>query len=136
MLDLSWLLRRHKGCPCFTNRSPSSVSAAPQAALKRWKSCSRTCRRTAAWPFVLVTHLPVGYETSLPDILGRHSAMAVTIAGNGEAIEPNHVYVCPSGSTLTVNEGRLVLSLLGSAPVPNLVDALLYSLAEDQMRGY
>ena len=22
--------------------------------------------------FVLVTHLPVGYETSLPDILGRH----------------------------------------------------------------
>jgi hypothetical protein len=82
--------------------------------------------------FVLVTHLPVGYETSLPDILGRHSAMAVTIAGNGEAIEPNHVYVCPSGSTLTVKEGRLVLSPLGSAPIPNLVDALLYSLAEDR----
>lgn len=58
--------------------------------------------------------------------------MAVTIAGNGEAIEPNHVYVCPSGSTLTVKEGRLVLSPLGSAPVPNLVDALLYSLAEDR----
>ena len=58
--------------------------------------------------------------------------MAVTIAGNGETIEPNHVYVCPSGSALTVKEGRLVLSPLGAGPVPNLVDALLYSLAEDR----
>jgi len=80
--------------------------------------------------FVLVTHLPVGYETSLPDILGRHSAMAVTIAGNGEASSP--IMVCPSGSTLTVKEGRIVLSPLGAGPVPNLVDALLYSLAEDR----
>jgi two-component system, chemotaxis family, CheB/CheR fusion protein len=80
--------------------------------------------------FVLVTHLPLGYETSLPDILGRHSAMAVTIAGNGEASSP--IMVCPSGSTLTVKEGRIVLSPLGAGPVPNLVDALLYSLAEDR----
>ena len=95
ILELFWLLRRHIGCPSFTNRSPSSVSAPPQAALKRWKSCSRTCRRTAAWPSCW-SRIPVGYETSLPDILGRHSAMAVTIAGNGEAIEPNHVYVIQS----------------------------------------
>lgn len=87
----------------------------------------------SATRFEVVAHASPGWlETSLPDILGRHSAMAVTIAGNGEAIEPNHVYVCPSGSTLIVKEGRLVLSLLGSAPVPNLVDALLYSLAEDR----
>lgn len=56
--------------------------------------------------------------------------MAVTIAGNGEASSP--IMVCPSGSTLTVKEGRLVLSPLGAGPVPNLVHALLYSLAEDR----
>jgi two-component system CheB/CheR fusion protein len=82
--------------------------------------------------FVLVTHLPVGYETTLPDILGRHSPMTITIAGNGDAIEPNRVYVCPSGSVLTIKDGRLVLSPRGSGPVPNLVDALLQSLAEDR----
>ena len=132
MLDLSWLLRRHKACPCFTYRSPSSVSAPPQAAFKALEVLFQDLPPDSGMAFVLVTHLPVGYETSLPDILGRHSAMAVTIAGNGEAIEPNHVYVCPSGSTLTVKEGRLVLSPLGAGPVPNLVDALLYSLAEDR----
>ena len=58
--------------------------------------------------------------------------MTITIAGNGEAIEPNHVYVCPSGSVLTIKDGRLVLSPRGSGPVPNLVDALLHSLAEDR----
>ena len=131
MLDLSWLLRRHKGCPCFTNRSPSSVSAPPQAA-EALEVLFQSLPPDSGMAFVLVTHLPVGYETSLPDILGRHSAMAVMIAGNGETIEPNHVYVCPSGSALTVKEGRLVLSPLGAGPVPNLVDALLYSLAEDR----
>lgn len=82
--------------------------------------------------FVLVTHLPLGYETTLPDILRRHSAMTITIAGDGEAIEPNHVYVCPSGDILTIKEGRLVLSPRASGPVPNLVDALLHSLADDR----
>jgi chemotaxis methyl-accepting protein methylase len=33
---------------------------------------------------------------------------------------------------LTIKEGRLVLSPRGSSPVPNLVDALLHSLAEDR----
>jgi two-component system CheB/CheR fusion protein len=82
--------------------------------------------------FVLVTHLPVGYVTTLPEIIGRHSAMAVTIAANGELIEPNHVYVCPASYILTIKEARLVLAPRGSGPVPNLVDALLYSLAEDR----
>jgi two-component system CheB/CheR fusion protein len=85
MLDLSWLLRRHKGCPCFTNRSPSSVSAPPQAA-EALEVLFQSLPPDSGMAFVLVTHLPVGYETSLPDILGRHSAMAVTIAGNGETI--------------------------------------------------
>lgn len=81
--------------------------------------------------FEVIAHpISAGPVVATPPAYGRHSAMAVTIAGNGEAIEPNHVYVCPSGSTL--KEGRLVLSPLGSAPVPNLVDALLYSLAEDR----
>jgi two-component system CheB/CheR fusion protein len=79
--------------------------------------------------FVVVTHLPDGYETTLPAILGHRSTMAITIAGNGQMIEPNHVYVGPSGPTQTIKEGRLVLSPRGSGPV---VDALLHSLAEDR----
>jgi two-component system CheB/CheR fusion protein len=43
--------------------------------------------------FVVVTHLPDGYETTLPAILGHRSTMAITIAGNGQMIEPN---VCTS----------------------------------------
>ena len=82
--------------------------------------------------FVLVTHLPVGYVTTLPEIIGRHSAMAVTIAANGELIEPNHVYACPASYILTIKEARVMLAPRGSGPVPNLVDALLYSLAENR----
>jgi two-component system CheB/CheR fusion protein len=40
--------------------------------------------------------------------------------------------LCPSDFMLTIKEGRLVLSPRGSSPVPNLVDALLHSLAEDR----
>jgi two-component system CheB/CheR fusion protein len=67
--------------------------------------------------FVLVTHLPVGYETTLPDILGRHSAMTITIAGNGDAIEPNHVRL--SLRLRADNQGRTarpVAPRLGSCP--------------------
>jgi two-component system CheB/CheR fusion protein len=82
---------------------------------------------------VVVLHLDPGHQSNLPEILGRSSKLKVTEARDGQAIEPNHVYVIPPNATLTVRNG--VLRLIEPreergrrAPI----DRFFESLAEDQ----
>jgi two-component system, chemotaxis family, CheB/CheR fusion protein len=81
--------------------------------------------------FVVVTHMPRGYETTLPEILGRYTEMPVTNAHKDEAIEPNHVYVCPSDHVLTVRHDRLHLEPRGSEIHRTPIDVFLSSLAQE-----
>ena len=52
--------------------------------------------------FILVSHLARDYQSLLPEIVGRHSAMPVHSAQDGARIEPNVIYVCPPNRILTV----------------------------------
>ena len=82
--------------------------------------------------FVVVTHMPRGYETTLPEILSRYTEMPVTNVHADEAIAPNHVYVCPSDHVLTVRHDRLHLEPRGSEIHRTPIDVFLSSLAEEQ----
>src|SRR5262245_22683884 len=82
--------------------------------------------------FVAVTHMPRGHETTLPEILSRYTNMPVTNARNGEEIQPNHVYVCPSDHVVTVKQGRLMLEARGSDVQRKPIDVFLGSLAEER----
>lgn len=57
--------------------------------------------------FVVVTHLAPHRESLLPQILARHTAMNVETAGDGTAIEPNHVYLNTPDGILTMRDGLL-----------------------------
>jgi two-component system, chemotaxis family, protein-glutamate methylesterase/glutaminase len=52
--------------------------------------------------FLVVLHLPPHGRSMLADILGRHSAVAVRVARDGDRLEPGTIYVAPSDHHLLV----------------------------------
>jgi two-component system CheB/CheR fusion protein len=79
--------------------------------------------------FVLVTHMPRGHESALPEIIGRFTEMPVSNAQHQVGIEPNHVYVCPGDTVATMEDGRLLLAARSSEVLRRPIDVFMSSLA-------
>jgi two-component system CheB/CheR fusion protein len=97
------------------------------------------CRRLlAALPartgmaFILIQHLDPAHESMMVDLLTGHTSMIVLQATDGMLIEPEHLYVIPPGTYLSVGSGALRLSppqARHGARLP--LDFLLHSLAAE-----
>ena len=82
--------------------------------------------------FILVQHLDPNHESMMADLLAGHTPMTVTQAGDGDAIAPEHLYIIPPGSYLSVKAGKLHLSAPGARHGARLpFDFLLHSLADE-----
>src|SRR5215472_12163784 len=82
--------------------------------------------------FLLVQHLAPHQESFLTDILAGKANIAVKTAKDGSSIEPDHFYVIPPNTTLTVNDGVVRLASRGEAERPHKpVNILFRSLAEE-----
>ena len=82
--------------------------------------------------FVLVQHLDPIHVSLMAGLLSSHTAMRVTQAAEGMAIEPNRVYLIPPGVSLAVDGGKLHLSELTDRHGTRAAfDIFLRSLAED-----
>ncbi|HEY7417459.1 MAG TPA: chemotaxis protein CheB [Ktedonobacteraceae bacterium] len=57
--------------------------------------------------FVVIHHLRKEHPTLLPGILSKCTEMKTDLARSGMSIEPNHVYVIPSGAEITVCDSTL-----------------------------
>jgi two-component system CheB/CheR fusion protein len=81
--------------------------------------------------FVLVQHLAPDHASLLSEILSNRTSLRVLQASDGSVVQPDHVYVIPPNSTLTLSDGHLRLS-----PRPagkerfKPADTLFHSLAE------
>jgi two-component system, chemotaxis family, protein-glutamate methylesterase/glutaminase len=62
----------------------------------------------------VVLHRPPGHIGYLTEVLGRCTSWPVLLAGQGEAIQPRHVYLAPSDSHLTVTPEQRFLSRNGT----------------------
>ena len=83
--------------------------------------------------FILVQHLDPTHESMMVDLLAGHTAMTVRQATDGMPIAPDHVYVIPPGTYLSVSGGALRLSQPQARHGARLpFDFLLQSLAEDR----
>ncbi|WP_191057997.1 CheR family methyltransferase [Geminicoccus harenae] len=83
--------------------------------------------------FVLVQHLDPNHDSSLVAIIAGYTTMPVHLAEGGEQIRPNHVYVIPPNTILTIKSN--VLHLDSPAPPAarrTSINTFLTSLAEDQ----
>jgi two-component system CheB/CheR fusion protein len=82
---------------------------------------------------VLVQHLDPSHKSKLGELLGHTSNIPVQEATEGLDIAPNHVYVIPENTTMTIGDGRLHLvprKLEDAPPMP--VDQFFRSLAQQQ----
>jgi two-component system CheB/CheR fusion protein len=80
--------------------------------------------------FVVIQHLASDQESMLAEILSRSTKMKVQKIQNGMHIQPNQVYVIPSGKLLTLQKGILKLQPKGLSLKP--IDEFLRSLAADK----
>jgi two-component system CheB/CheR fusion protein len=80
--------------------------------------------------FIVVQHLDPTHESLLSEILAKKTAIPVSVAIAGEALESDHVYVIPADAILTVHDGLIDLKRRTStAERPFPVDVLFSSLA-------
>jgi two-component system CheB/CheR fusion protein len=83
--------------------------------------------------FVLVQHLDPTHQSSLTEILSKVTKMPVQTVKNGTLIKPNHVYVIPPNTNMSIRQGRLKLmprSATNGLHMP--IDYFLRSLASDR----
>jgi hypothetical protein len=81
--------------------------------------------------FMLVQHLAPDHQSLLSEILSNRTSLPVREARDGSLVQPDHVYVIPPNSTLTLSDGHLRLSARPAGKErfkPG--DTLFHSLAE------
>ncbi len=86
--------------------------------------------------FVLVQHLDPEHESALTQILSRATQLPVREISNDEVVRPNHVYVIPPDTNLSITDGVLKLQPRLRTRVPHRpIDSFFESLAQDQREG-
>jgi len=81
--------------------------------------------------YVLVQHLHPSHESSLPEILQRITSIPVIEISDNVHVEPNHIYVIPSGKMLGATDGVLQLTTRPGREKLNLpINKFFSSLAE------
>lgn len=84
--------------------------------------------------FVVVQHLAPDRDSQLAKLLSTHTSMGVTEVSEEEeapAVEPNHIYVLPSGHDMVMAAGRLELRPHERESRQKSVDVLFRSLARE-----
>src|SRR5271157_4804846 len=82
---------------------------------------------------VVVQHLDPKHESKLSNLLSRVTHLPVLEATQDLAVQPDHVYVIPKNTTMTIAQGVLQLAPRGGVRGTHLpIDLFLKSLAEDR----
>ncbi len=84
--------------------------------------------------FVLVQHLDPDHESALTQILSKTTLMPVCDAVNDQSVEPNHVYIIPPDTKLSIANGVLKLQPRPKSRTPcRSIDLFFESLAVDRL---
>ncbi len=83
--------------------------------------------------FVLVQHLDPAHDSALTQLLGRATSLPVHEVTNNLRVEPNHVYVIPPNTNLSIAKGVLKLGPRPTTRTPHRsIDFFFEALANDQ----
>ena len=86
--------------------------------------------------FVLVHHADPDHESLMADLLKSKTEMPVAFAADLQKVQPNHVYVIPPNTYLTIKDGMLHLSAPSDRRGARLpIDHFLKSLATDMRQN-
>ena len=82
--------------------------------------------------FVLIQHMDPVHKSVLTTLLQKATAMQVEEVTDGMTVEPDHVYVIPPNSLMTISRGVLALTPRHQRSVRNLpIDYFFQALADD-----
>ena len=76
--------------------------------------------------FVLVQHLDPEHESALTQILSRATSLPVREVTDNLPVEPNHVYVIPPNTNLSIADGVLKLQPRATIAGPHRSDRFLF----------
>jgi two-component system CheB/CheR fusion protein len=83
--------------------------------------------------FIVIQHLSPDYKSLMVELLSKKTKIPVHRIENNMLALPNHIYLIPPKSNLTIFHGKLILSEQVHSKVINLpIDIFMRSLAEDQ----
>ena len=83
--------------------------------------------------FVLIQHLDPKHESILTELISHSTKMRVLEVKNGMAVEPDHVYVIPPNTTMTIRDHTLQLTAREDTRGQHMaVDIFMRALAEAQ----
>ena len=104
---------------------------APAGGLEAIEALFRSMPAETGLGFVIVMHLARGQQSSLSEILRRHTTLPLKDADADDEVLANHIYICPPDHILTVVEGTIHLQERTSDLQRRPIDVFLSSLAED-----
>lgn len=83
--------------------------------------------------FIVIQHLSPDYKSLMVELLSKKTSLPVHRIEDGMQVLPNHIYLIPPKSNLTIFHGKLLLSEQDHNRGINLpIDIFMRSLAEDQ----
>ncbi|MBD1874734.1 PAS domain-containing protein [Nodosilinea sp. FACHB-131] len=112
---------------------PVVAIGASAGGLEAFTQLLRHLPTTTGMAFVLLQHLDPSQPSLLSEIMGRTTAMPVLEVVDGVAIAPNHVYVIPHNTAMTIVGGELRLQPRPRSRTGNrLIDSFFNALAEER----
>ena len=84
--------------------------------------------------FIVIQHLSPDYKSMMVELLGRVTDIPIEVATEGVTALPNHIYLIPPSSNMSIFHGKLLLESQDrtSSAVNLPIDLFLLSLAQDQ----
>ena len=80
--------------------------------------------------FVVLQHLAADHRSMMPELLGRHTALSVTTAEEGAALQADVVYLLPPGVMMTLVHGCIHFEPKPAHGVTLPIDHFFISLAQ------
>ncbi|MDQ8729810.1 chemotaxis protein CheB [Bradyrhizobium sp. LHD-71] len=120
--------------PANEQKAPLIVGIGASAGgLEAFTTLLRHLPTDTGMAFVLVQHLDPVRESALTELLSRTTSLPVSEVTNDLPVEPDHVYVIPPGSSLSIADRVLRLHPRHPSTIGHRsIDAFLESLAQDQ----
>lgn len=89
-------------------------------------------------PIIVVQHIGKGFTENLAKSINKISRIRVKVAENGEIIQPETVFIAPSGYHFCIGNGRIILESCSEAKENRFVpsaDEVMKSVAENYGGG-
>ncbi|HEX2966201.1 MAG TPA: chemotaxis protein CheB [Syntrophorhabdaceae bacterium] len=111
---------------------PIVVLGGSAGGLEAFEQFFRNLTSKTGAAFIVISHLDPKHSSMMSELIGRYSSMNVREAADNITIEPDHVYVIPPNTDLSISKGRLRVQKPSKIPGIHMpIDLFLRSLAEN-----